>query len=236
MTPEIKLTRDSTSAMLIKFGRVMRRPLQDVVTEFARRTTREVIAITPPASAGITGRDAYQQGRAAISRDMQRALAPVRLKGKRREQHPDAYVAYRARRVWRDAGVGARVGRVAKAFVDQRKFNALFKELSGRVGRMAAGWGAAALALKVARPAWISRHGVANGRVVQDFSGDHLRITVTNFSPTVRGNVRFEMARRIPYAQRYATNGMTRNIDAVVRKSGGEAGFRNVRPGLGGSI
>jgi hypothetical protein len=236
MSINLKLTRDEITPTMQRWGEVMRKDGQAVVLEASRRITREVIAITPPASAGITGRDAFQQGRAAIARDMQKALAPVRLKGKRKERHPDVGVAYRQRRVFRGAGVGARVGRVAKAYVDQRKFNALFKELSGRVGRMASGWAPAARDLKVALPAWISRHGTARGRVLKDLSGPRSRVTVTNFAPEARGNVRVEMARRIKSAMAYARNGMQRNIDFMVLKSAGRVGLKVRRQPLGGAL
>lgn len=236
MTPTIQLVRDDITPTMQRWGEIMRKDAQAVVRETAKRVTKQVIARSPPASAGTTGRAAYQQGRSAIARDMQKALAPVRLKGKRKEQHPDVYAAYRQRRVWRNTGVGARVGRVAKAYVDKNKFNALFKDLSARVGRFAAGWYAAARFLGVATPAWISRHGEGRGRVVSDFSGSHSRVTVVNIAPTVTGQVRYEMARRLPYALRYAENGMKLNIDNMVLKSAGRAGLKVKRQPLGGSI
>lgn len=248
MSLTLTLVRDHVTPTLREFARVMRRELPEVVKEAARRTTREVIAITPPASAGMVGRDAYNQGRSKINRDLNRVFAPVKLKGRRVinivfgrpvstpiviktvEQYPDLVAVYRQNSTWRTSGTGHSSKRLRhKFYVDQRKFNQLRKAKEARLGRLASGWSAAATSLGVAIPAWIRRHGNAAGGVQSQLTGDKLFIRVTNFGPGVPGNVRTDLARRLPYAMRYALNGMARNIAAVTAKSARTAKIPTVR-------
>jgi hypothetical protein len=223
-------TRNDIEPSLARWAVAMRRTGGQAVAEGMRRITRQVIAITPPASAGTTGREAYQQGRGAISRNLQAALIPVRLKRKRREQHPDVAAAYRARRVFSERRAGVRVGRVAKAYVDIVKYRALLRDKSARIGRMASGWLAAAEGLAVAVPAWIKRHGAVRGRFQRIEHGTRFGLVATNFAPNVPPHIRGEMARRIPYAVRYVERGLRANIHHAGLRAARQSGIK-VRTG-----
>jgi hypothetical protein len=205
----------------------MRKSLPETVREAARRATKMVISITPPAHEGISGADAYRFGRMRIYRDMSSVLAPVRLKGKRRERWPDVAAVYRANRRFRKSGVGVTAkARSPKFYVDTRKFNTLLKEKESHVGRLASGFAAAAIALDLPLQTWISRHGTGRGMVKTELASPRMRITVVNFAPNLPSNVQAELARRIPYALTYVANGMARNIDVMVRKTAREFGIK----------
>ena len=219
-------TRNVLESTLRAWSVAMRREGLSAIREGMKRVTRQVILITPPASAGLTGRDAFQQGRNRIARDLRSVLTPVRLKGKRKERWPDAAQAYRERRRFRDSGVGVRVGRGQRAYVSTAKFNALLRDKSARIGRMASGWSAAAGALGVAVPAWVRRHGVGRGQFVQSNAPGRVGMRATNLAPGVPDNVRIELERRIPYAMRYVARGLEANILAVGLKAAAGVGIR----------
>lgn len=225
----LKQTRNDLEPTLHRWAVALRRPAAQAIGEGMRRITRQVIAITPPASAGVSGRDARLQGEAKISRDLQSALVPVRLKRKRRERWPDAAAAYRQRRVFSDRRVGVRVGRVALAFVDVNKYRALQRAKFARVGRMASGWLATAEGLRVAVPAWIKRHGAQRGRFQRIEHETRFGLIATNFAPGVPPNVRAEMARRLPYAVRYVDRGLRANIHHAGLRAAGQAGIKVLR-------
>ena len=222
-------TRNTIEPTLQRWAVEMRKDAATAVREAARRVTRQVIALTPPASAGLTGRDAYNQGRAKIRRDLLSVLAPRTLKGKRKERWPDVAVTYRARRVFRQSGVGVRITRGPVAFVDRRKFLDLQNRKHAAVGRMAAGWLPGARALDVPVLQWIARHGGARGGVSVAWSVGRFGIRVANYAPGAPANVRAEMARRIPYALRYVERGLRANIDHVALKSAARSGIRVLR-------
>lgn len=255
MLPTLTLTRDHVTPTLRDFSRVMRKELPWVVTEAAKRTTREVIAITPPGSAGITGKSAEMQGRSKIARDLHNVFAPVRLKGRKVvtqvfgrplgtpiviktvEKYPDLVSVYRQNSIASKSRVGIRgVRQGQKYYVDERKFKRLYNAKIAKIGKMASGWTSAANKLGVAVPAWIRRHGQSRGSIDSQLATDQLYIRVINFAPNVPDNVVSEMERRIPYAMRYALNGMRRNIDVVAAKSARAAKIRTVRIQPGGSI
>lgn len=247
MTPRIELVADSMTFSLQRYAEVMNRSLADTVRRAARGVTRRVIALTPPAHEGVSGAAAYRYGRAKIRKDMERVLAPVRLKGRRlisvvfgqrlarpitvrtAEKYPDVVSVYRQHRRFRNVGVGVKSRNLgeAKFYVDQRKFARLLKAKEQKVGTMASGWAEGAAALDVPLQNWIARHGRGRGQVKMALMGARMRITVINRATSgLDGNVEAEMHRRIQYALRYQQNAMRREMDYVALKRARELGIK----------
>ena len=99
-----------------------------------------------------------------------------------------------------------------------RKDAALRKLLAKKkksLGREAAGWNAAAVELKANRiPAWVKRHGGAEGRCVIRHRGNFITITVTNSVPY---NEDMTM-RRALFALHKTERGFEGNLRALKRK------------------
>lgn len=241
MLPTLTLTRDNLTPTLLEWGRVMGKEGPAILDEFGKRTHRQVLRITPPAHAGgATARAAFAAGRSKIDRQMNSVMAPRTLKRRRlittvfgrpqnpaiavitQERHPDVAGLYRQFLRYRNKGVGANVSsRGVIYFVDKRKFDAERDRRVARVGLLASGWspGARGLGILSEVPAWVLRHGMARGSFKRVVKGYHTRITVSCDVATPRSSVRAELARRLPYAIRYATNGMKRNIAAMAAKT-----------------
>jgi hypothetical protein len=247
MTPQINLVHDHIGPSLQEYSEVMGRTLADTMKRAAKGVTRRVINLTPPAHEGVTGAAAYRYGRRKIKRDMERVLAPVKLKGHRlitkvfgqelrrpiriatAEKYPDVVSVYRQHRKFRNVGVGARSTnlRDRKYYVDQAKFNRLLKTKEARVGLMASGWAEGAAALDVPLQNWIARHGRGRGAVKQDLVTSRMRITVINHPPPgLPANVEVELQRRIKYAVQYQRDAMAREVKYYAMKKAQEAGMK----------
>lgn len=244
MRVSVQLVKNDIAPQLKRYAAEMRKPWPAVVRQTARGITRRVVDLTPPASAGVTGTAARKAGESKIARQMQQVLAPVKLKGRRRithvfgrklarpitvptrEKHPDVAALYRGELRAR-SGLGFTSGlRSAKFYVDERKFRAVFALRKSRVGRLASGWSAAALALDLPVQAWIGRHGTERG-VVRLTSGEHSAgVVVRNLAPGIPPQLRAELARRVPYALQYQANAMERQIVAYHERVRGQLGLR----------
>lgn len=223
-------TRDEMEPLLRRWAIAMRRDYgPGVVREAMRRITRQVLAITPPAANGVTGRAAFRQGEAKIERDLRRVFAPVALKGKRRERHPDLEAIYRQRRRFRRGGLGATVGRGMVHFVDERKYKALRKRKVAALGRLASGWVAAAAGLGVGTQRWVSRHGAGRGQFRSRSESNRVGMVASNLAADLPPNVHRELARRITAATRYVERGLEANIRAVGPQAARAVGFRGSR-------
>jgi hypothetical protein len=248
MTPVFTLKRNGVGPSLREFAGLMRKGAREIVHRAAKGITRRVIDITPPSSGEASGRDARKVGEKAIARDLNYIFAPKRLKGRRKvthvfgrrlrrpvfvqtkERHPDVAGLYRQHTHFRGRGVGVRfsassVGR--KFYVDTRKFQALLRAKTARVGTLAAGWSAAAHALDVPLQQWIGRHGSSGGRVQIDTAGERMRVVVENLAPTAPANVRAELARRIPPAVRYQEEAMLRDMQHALTNTRRQLGIKH---------
>lgn len=247
MTPQITLVHDNIGPSLIKYSEVMGRTLADTVKRAAKGVTRRVIAITPPAHEGVEGAAAYRWGRNKIRHDMQRVLAPVKLKGKRivsvvfghplkkpitirtAEKYPDVVAVYRQNRKFRTSGIGVHATNLKdrKYYVDAAKFQRLVKTKEASVGKLASGWAEGATALDVPVQNWISRHGRGRGAVKFDLMSSRMRITVANQAPSgLPANVVAELQRRIGYAVQYQADAMKRAVEYYAMKKAREVGIR----------
>lgn len=228
----LSIQKDLLEETTVRWALAMKKDGRTALIEMARRVTRMVISLTPPASAKATGRDAYMQGKRKIRRNLTAVMAPRTLKHKRREEWPNIASVWRARAVWRDNGVGVRVTRGRIAYVDRQKFLAFEKEKLAKIGRMASGWLAGAQLLGVSVLSWISRHGSGRGWAQIIERSGQIGIKVGNLAPGLSPNVTAEMARRIPYAQAYVERGARANIHGMALRTAAAAGFRIRRGGM----
>jgi hypothetical protein len=83
MTPSITVVRDTMGPMLQRYVEVTGRSLAASLKRAAKGVNRRVLAITPPASEGMSGASAFRQGKNKIAKQMNAVLAPVKLKGQR---------------------------------------------------------------------------------------------------------------------------------------------------------
>jgi hypothetical protein len=251
MTPTINLVHDHIGPSIERYAEVMGRTLADTVKRTAKGVTRKILAITPPAHNGIEGAAAYRYGRGKIRRDMERVLAPVKLKGRRiitqvfghplkrpitiktAEKYPDVVSVYRQHRKFRNVGVGVRASKLGdrKYYVDAAKFNRLLKTKEASVGKLASGWAEGAAALDVPVQNWISRHGRGRGSVKLDLMSSRMRITVRNLADNLApagmsSNALTELERRIKYAVQYQQAAMKREVDHYAMKKARELGIK----------
>lgn len=184
-----------------------------------------LLQITPPSSASSTGTTAKKAGEAAIERDLAAVFTGVRLKKKRVEQWPD--VAGIHRRLFLQKRPGAKLrsdrGRAAY-YVDSVKLRALLLQLKGNVGKLASGWLAAAQALGVRAPAWISRHGPRRGDVRTQLTGPQLEIEMACLAPP--NAPAEELDRRVRYALNYQEKALDRQIAFLTERDARRAGFK----------
>jgi len=82
--------------------------------------------------------------------------------------------------------------------VSRRNFEAYLAQVKARVGLLAAGWNAAAMALGVAVPEWILRHGIRQGSYTARIAPTRIQIHIgnrVNYARAVKG-----LHRRVKHA------------------------------------
>ncbi len=65
------------SAAIKRTGPLLRKNAEEMLAQVAKGFTKDIVAITPPGSAGVTGSAAKKQGEAAVSRDYGRAFRVI---------------------------------------------------------------------------------------------------------------------------------------------------------------
>ncbi len=221
----------SGTKVLEDYAFASRKTFPEVLRQGGRGAIRYLYAITPPASAsGIAFNldgtsEARRRGYATIERDMNKIFVPVRLKGKRKEQHSLEDMQRIHNKHLQYKRPGAKMRRYGPPnYVDRRKFNQMVTTLRSHVGRLASGWNAAGLALGITPPSWIGRHGTSRGTFQAEYNGDLLYIESVNLaSPHAPVE---ELRRRVPYAVRYAMNDMHRQTVFLMQRNAGFLGLR----------
>lgn len=200
-------------------GRFMadsKKPKRDVLKQRTKLFVRDVVKNTPP------NHDAKfdpKAGRARVSADLAKIFRPVKKGG-----ISDPAAVHK-----RNRNRQGRVRRSLKTDKGDRRFpvqslKAYANSVLARVGILASGWNAAAVALGLSLPAWISRHGTKYGRVKVKFTTTGGSITVTNavrFAGDVRG-----IDRRVQWALDNQARQMDKIMDDyAVKKSAKKAGL-----------
>jgi hypothetical protein len=169
-----------------------------------------LLQITPPASKGKIGIAARRQGERAIDRDLEEIFSPVRIRGIGPVAPIAPYPIQRRHFALKRPGRRIKRDRSQPYFVDEQKYRAMRKELFRRVGFLASGWLSSARVLGASVPAWVARHGSSRGIIRMHFSAPRYGIEMVCFAPA--NSPWQELQRRVPYALRYATNNLQRQI------------------------
>jgi hypothetical protein len=183
-----------------------------------------LLQITPPASRGVTGSAARRQGERAINRDLATIFSPVRIKGKGPPPPDPVPIHRRHFTTYKRPGAKTRRDRPQPYFVDVRQYVAMRRLLFRQVGKLASGWVASARQLNASVPAWIARHGGSRGTIRMSFAAPRYFVEMTCFAPA--NSPWEELERRVPYALRYATNNLERQIEYRLSRDAGQSGFR----------
>lgn len=197
----------------------------ELVEQAAKGFVKNVVAITPPASKGVTGSKAKQQGEQAIKSDLARIMVAVARK-RERDTRSAAATPEQLYRRFRDKRTGRiNPGSLKRPYrIPKSELLALQRRLLKEVGWLAAGWNEAARKLGVRLPAWVSRHGTGKGSAVITRNGSVFRITVANEVSFV-GNVK-GFARRVQGAINLQANAMRRQAEHLMKKGIRKAGFK----------
>jgi len=199
---------------------------REVCETAARGFIRDVVKITPPGSAGVSGSAAKKAGEAGIRIGLASIMVAA-AKGFNGPFEDPADVHARTRnprtgRTDKRILTGALRGS-GKVSVDVATLRAFEKKLLALVGILSAGWNAAAEKLGVKLPAWVSRHGASRGSVVVKVDAYKFSITLNNEVKFV-GNVK-DYERRVSWAVKNQAKKMDRQCDFLLKKAIRAAGW-----------
>lgn len=197
-----------------------------VCVSATRGFLKNIIELTPPAHSGVTGNAAKKAGEQTVQNDVLKLVQPVTAEGKdvRSILAPAAEIlaAHERSRKGARGRVNPR-NRREKLFASNGVVNGVIRLLQKSVGILAAGWVKACAKYKVSMPAWMKRHGAANGAAFETNTLTRFRVTVANEVPFV-GDVK-DFNRRVEKAVEYQENAMNREADFLLKKAIKEAGF-----------
>ena len=198
----------------------------ELVEQAAKGFVKNVVAITPPASKGVSGSKAKQQGEQAIKSDLARIMVAAARK-KDRDTREAVASPEELHRRFRDKRTGrVNPGGLKSPYrVSKSELLALQRRLLKEVGWLSAGWNEGALKLGVKLPAWVSRHGSGRGSVSIIKSGATFRITIANEVGFV-GNVK-GFSRRVQSAIDLQANAMRRQAEHLLKKGIKRTGWKN---------
>lgn len=228
----------SATLPLERFAEATRRSCSEVLLRAARGVVKYAIRLTPPFSSdggpNAPTNPAFQRGKGAITRDLKRHFRPVQIRGiGPGAQDPVAIYLRLIRSGRKRFGRPLQRDQAAPFFVDATRLRSLERIVHSKVGKLAAGWMPAALALQATgTPAWISRHGAGRGSVDIDVSGPEANVTMINdvgrFVPAS------ELQRRANAALYYQGQAMQRELMGYLSRQAVAAGLAtNISAGSG---
>lgn len=200
-----------------------RRAREVLVTEAARGFIRNVVAITPPASQGVKGLAAKQQGERAVIRDLLKLAHPATTTGRRGAGLATAAQLLAAHEAAHRGVAGVNARNRTLLLVAPADMNKVIVLLQKRVGWLAAGWNAAAALLGVTMPLWIRRHGSSRGNALLLRGALGIRLSVTNAVGFV-GDVKHYF-RIVQFALDWQASKMSRNAAHALSQDVKKAGF-----------
>jgi hypothetical protein len=219
MRAELRLDTARFRRALAEFARNSRKSGIEVVTVQAKLWVRDMVRITPPAQGSLGG--AKGRGEKAAGGDVYKVVAETRRPAaKTAEEIHRQFRSRRTGRVWKDLRTGK-----------DRRYRAqgvrayVQRNVKQRVGRLAAGWNAAAARLGLSLPSWITRHGASGGRIEVKVSLGGIRIRVANavsFIGQVKG-----LDRRARSAFDNRARAMEKQLEAyALKKAARDAGLK----------
>jgi hypothetical protein len=214
-----------------RFAGVAGTTMREGWTRFLLGLSRRVVGITPPAS-GQAGRgpggamttEDKQRGERALARDLESVFVPVERAQRNPLVSSDPGAIHRRLFVsGKTPGKPLKNDREQAYLVDATALRALARKLRRKVGRLAGQWNSGIESVGGRSPAWVARHGHANGkhRLVFSPGAYHFEMSATD----VPNSVRAELLRRIGYAERYQRRAGERAMKAILLKAAGRAGF-----------
>lgn len=183
---------------------------QELLSQQARLLVVDVAKITPP------NKD-FKWNRAGGEQTIKTDLAKLFRPSTARNAETDlAGIHQRARN---------RFGRVAgrPQQVPARGVAAYRRAVLAKVGRMAAGWKAAASKFGAKLPGWITRHNVSGSATLR-IRGDLVEAEITNDSVYTRAAQ--AITRRLKSALRRRSGAINRQVDRFLQVNARRAGFR----------
>lgn len=219
------------AASVARFSGVAQRSMRDEWTAHLRSLCRRVVGITPPSNEQTPrGRDGTittadkQRGERALARDLAAIFVPVdRARVGPRGDADPASIHRRVFVAGKVPGKALKNDQAQPYFVDAPKLRALERALRKKVGRLAGQWNSGVESVGIRSPAWVARHGRANGRhrLVYSPGNYNFEMAATDVPPAVRA----ELLRRIGYALRYTLRAKQRAMKAILLKTAQRAGF-----------
>lgn len=179
----------------------------------AKGFVKDIIAISPPGSKGVSGSAAKKAGERAIAADVAKLLIPAASPGgpnaKSRGQLADFHRSHLSKgRV--------RIAESGRGIAKPQDIAWFIRSLQKLVGWLAAGWNAAAVKLDVNVPAWVKRHGNRFGEHSIIATATVVRIELSNTVSFI-GDVK-AYDRRVQAAINYQGKKMQRQSDALLKK------------------
>lgn len=217
-------------ASAARFAGVANRNLRDAWTDHLRSLARRVVGITPPSNErtprgrnGTITTDDKRRGEASLARDLAAIFVPVdraRIGPRGADPGPIHRRVFIKNKI---PGKALKNDQGQPYFVDATQLRALERKLKRKVGRLAGQWNSGVESVGARSPAWVARHGHADGRHRLVFSPGmyHFEMAATDVPDKVRG----ELLRRIGYAERYARRAKERGLRAILAKTAGQSGF-----------
>lgn len=194
---------------LANYSQYSRKSGAALLRQQAKFFVRDVVRITPPSQ----GKLSKARGEAAVRGDLSRILRASRRAGA--EEAADIHSRLRRRD-----------GRVDRRYnpIPARNVAAYKKQVLARVGLLASGWNAAAVALGLTMPPWISRHGSGYGTIKFALGASRLVIAISNRVRYV-GNVS-GLGRRIQAVLDNRAAQLRKQTDYFLANGARKAGFR----------
>jgi hypothetical protein len=189
-----------------------------VMKEAARGVVRRIIAETPPARPGKTGKAAHNAGKKTVAAQIGKIMVGVPAN---QAQHTNIRELHKAARVEGRIKGPKKENRYK---VPIRALRAFIKAAQARVGQLAAGWKKAAQKLRVNVPAWIAKHNAdGDGEVKTTPQG--IKIILRN-SVGYASGLR-NMKRRIARALRGQEKAMANRLRNMVEQAAQSSGVSN---------
>lgn len=239
-----KIDTSSLNRTLEAYSAASKKGMKEVVKDFGKRVVRQLYTHTPPSGPTNKGTKARKALEERIEKDIMGSPAPsgdvvfqwsekhqkTFAIEKTRQKIPGMFVAVNRMpkgatavnpaqhvsqfRMKKGKAAMYRNWNGERPIAKLSEVRRLVRAKKGKVGRLAAGWNAAAASVNLRPPAWISRMGTGEGAAVYRHSGWRYVATYTNRVPYDQQHMQTVAAS----ALRYAENGMKRQTNAMEKK------------------
>lgn len=207
------------NAALLEMLSQTRRSSKEVIAEQAKGVIRNVIRVTPPGrSSGASLGAARKSGRTKVAADIHKVLLGVPLKQAEAIDIGSIKAAHKKARKNGQVGESGNRLRVPKTML-----NEYIRRQQTKVGRLAAGWRAAAAKFGVPLPPWIASHSTPS-LVKVTATSTSFGMKATNRSPYAQ-SVR-TLERQVRHAVHAQGGAMRKRIASYVAKNARAANFK----------